>query len=245
MVYELTVVQAFLLVILLGAGLLAVTGWLRTDVVALIVLFLLAISGIVTPAEAFQGFSSPAVITLAGLFILTAAMNQAGFVHWIAEQVEKVTGKSEPKMILTFTLVGASLSLVVNTAAAGAVLLPAVVSLSKRSGVPVSKVLMPMGFGVIVGGTATIFTTANIIMSGLLQARGIPGLTMFDFFPTGAALVLVTTIYLITVGRALLPTKEARERKGLSSTDLEGVYEMDARLWELEVKPNSRLAGTC
>lgn len=242
MMVELSVVQVFLLCILLGAGLLAVSGRLRNDLIALLVLFLLAISGVVSPTEAFRGFSSPAVITLAGLFVVTAAMNQAGFVHWVAERLEKVTGDSEIRMVLSFMVVGGALSLVVNTAAAGAVLLPAVVSLAKKKGISTSRILMPMGFGVIVGGTATIFTTANIIMSGLLQGMGGHGLTMLDFLPTGGALFLVTVIYMLTLGRRLLTAKESRERRVLNADDLAGVYAMEQRLWELKVLADSPLA---
>ena len=187
-----TAVQAGLLMLLVCSGLLAVTGWLRTDLLGLSVLFVLAVTGLLTPQEAFVGFSSPAVITLAGLFVLTEAMNRAGFVHWIAERVMKLTGKSENGVTTVFILTGATLSLFVNTAAAGAVLLPAVMSVAAQRKISPSKLLLPMGFGVIVGGTATIFTTANIIMSGLLEAQGHPGLTLADFFPTGFALVLVT-----------------------------------------------------
>jgi di/tricarboxylate transporter len=230
-------------IVLFGAGLMAVTGRMRTDLIGLVVLFLLAISGLVTPQEAFEGFSSPAVITLAGLFVLTAAMNQAGFVHWVAARIEALTGSSETGIMTVFILVGAALSLVVNTAAAGAVLLPAVVSVAKRKEIPASRLLMPMGFGVIVGGMATIFTTANIIMSGLLQSRGGPGLTMFDFFPTGSVIVVVTLVYLLTVGKSFLPSIRIRDRRGLGSEDLAGIYAMERRLWELEVLPKSAVAG--
>lgn len=239
----LSVAQMTLLAILLVAGVLAVTGWLRTDLVALLVLFALAVTGLVTPKQAFAGFSSPAVITLGGLFILTAAMNSAGIIHWIAERIERLTGDSQGKMILVFMLVGAALSLVVNTAAAGAVMLPAVVSLCKRHRIPVAKILMPMGFGVIVGGTATIFTTANIIMSGLLEARGHGGLDLFDFLPTGGVLVVVTTLYMLSAGRKLLPEQSPAERGGLKQTDLAGVYAMEKRLWEVEVEADSELVG--
>ena len=242
-ILELTVVQLFLVMVLFGAGLLAVSGWMRTDLIGLVVLFLLAISGLVTPQEAFEGFSSPAVITLAGLFVLTAAMNQAGFVHWVANRIEAVAGNSETGMMAIFILVGAALSLVVNTAAAGAVLLPAVVSVAKQKEIPASRLLMPMGFGVIAGGTATIFTTANIIMSGLLQARGYDGLTMFDFFPTGSVIVVVTLFYLLTIGKSLLPSIRLRDRRGLGSEDLAGIYAMEKRLWELEVLSGAAIAG--
>lgn len=242
-IVELTGEQFFLVFILISAGGLAVTGRMRTDLIGLTVLFLLAISGLVTPREAFEGFSSPAVITLAGLFVLTAAMNQAGFVHWVAGRIEALTGQSERGITAIFVLVGASLSLVVNTAAAGAVLLPAVVSVAKRKDIAVSRLLMPMGFGVIVGGMATIFTTANIIMSGLLQAQGYRGLTMLDFFPTGAVIVVVTLFYLLTIAQWLLPTVRIRDRRGLGSEDLACIYAMQKRLWELEVLPQAEVAG--
>lgn len=240
---ELTAVQALILFLLAAAGFLAVTGRLRTDLIGLSVLFVLAASGAISAAEAFKGFSSPAVITLAGLFVLTQAMDKGGFVHWIAAQVERLTGRSERAVVAVFIVVGATLSLVVNTAAAGAVLLPAVVGVAKSKDIPVSKLLLPMGFGVIVGGTATIFTTANIIMSGLLEARGYPGLTIQDFFPTGLVLVAVTLVYFLTVGSRLLPSVSLSEKRGLGSRDLADIYAMQERLWELRVLSGSELGG--
>ncbi len=235
--------QGTLLVVLLSAGFMAVTGWLRTDLLGLSVLFALATSGLVSPQEAFQGFSSPAVITLAGLFVLTAAMNKAGFVHWVAARVERMAGDSESRVMGAFILMGATLSLVVNTAAAGAVLIPAVVGVAKQKNIAPSKLLLPMGFGVIVGGTATIFTTANIVMSGLLVARGHRGLTLLDFFPTGGVLVLVTLVYFLVFGQRLLPTIATQERRGLGAADLAGIYSMEERLWEVKVGSSSPLCG--
>ena len=241
--FEVTALQAFLLVLLAASGFLAVSGWLRTDLLGLSVLFVLAISGLLTPQEAFVGFSSPAVITLAGLFILTEAMNGAGFVHWLAARVTKWSGRSEAAVTAVFILVGATLSLFVNTAAAGAVLLPAVVSVAGQRKISPSKLLLPMGFGVIVGGAATIFTTANIIMSGLLQSQGHHGLTLMDFFPTGWALVVVTLLYFLAGGSKLLPDISLTQHRGLNSSDLTEIYSMKERMWELEVDGDSPLDG--
>lgn len=234
--------QVYVLGVLLAAVVLILHGRLRTDLIALLVLISLALGGQVNHLEAFSGFASPTVFTLAGLFVVTAALNEAGFVQWVAEKLERLTGPSERKMVAVFILVGASLSLFVNTAAAGSVLLPVVVGVARRHGVPVSRVLMPMGFGVIVGGTATIFTTANIIMSGLLQQHHLPGLKMMDFFPTGAALVLVTTAYLVVGGGKLLPVRDVENPEKVSS-DLFKIYEMEQRLWEVRVGADSTLAG--
>ncbi len=232
--------QLYVLGVLGVTIVLIVSGRLRTDLVAMLVLVSLALGGLVTPEEAFAGFASPAILTLAGLFVLTAAMDQAGIVHAVAARLERFTGASEARMVMTFLMVGAAISLVVNTAAAGAVLIPVVVSLARKHGVPVSKVLMPMGVGVVVGGMATVFTTANIIMSGLLQSRGHEGLTMFDFFPTGVFLVVITGLYMLLVGRHLLPVSKESRRPGVSE-DLGAIYELDQRLWELRVLPGSDL----
>ncbi len=234
--------QLYVIGVLTLTILLIVSGRLRSDLVALLVLVSLALGGLVTPDQAFSGFASPAILTLAGLFILTAAMDQAGLVHAIAARLERYTGGSEAKMVVIFLLVGSAVSLVVNTAAAGAVLLPVVVNVARRHDVPVSKVLMPMGVGVIVGGMATVFTTANIIMSSLLQQRQGEGLTMFDFFPTGGLLVLVTAAYMLFIGRHLLPSCDPHPGRR-PRADLQRVYELDERLWELRVLPGSDLEG--
>jgi di/tricarboxylate transporter len=230
------------LLIIVGVALAAILGnRLRPDLVALLVLLALGISGILTSEQAVAGFSRSAVLTIVGLFVITATLEQTGVVQWIAEQLARLSGTREPRMIAVFMGAGALLSLIMNNIAAGAVLLPAAVSVARQAKVRESRLLMPLAFGTLLGGMATLFTTANIIISGSLQAQGQRGLTMLDFLPAGGAMVLGGMAYMLLLGRRLLPNRESVGRSMLTRPDLTQTYQLTERLWEVQVHPDSPL----
>ncbi len=214
---------------------------LKTELIAMLVLLMVGISGLVPANEVVSGFSSSVVITLIGLFIITNALEETGVIQWIARRLYDFGQGSEVKLITLFMAAGAALSLIMNNVAAGAVLLPAASRVARISGISVSKLLLPMSFGTLVGGMATYLTTANILMSELLLTEGLPGLGMLDFLPVGGMIVLAGLLYMLLVGRRLLP-----ERHSLTDTfnqpDLQDTYQLADRLWQVRVLPESRLA---
>ena len=214
---------------------------LKTELIAMLVLLMVGISGLVPANEVVSGFSSSVVITLIGLFIITNALEETGVIQWIARRLYDFGQGSEVKLITLFMAAGATLSLIMNNVAAGAVLLPAASRVARISGISVSKLLLPMSFGTLVGGMATYLTTANILMSELLLTEGLPGLGMLDFLPVGGMIVLAGLLYMLLVGRRLLP-----ERHSLTDTfnqpDLQDTYQLADRLWQVRVLPESRLA---
>ena len=228
------------LLVILGAAIaLIVSNVLRPDVVALLVLLALGLSGILTSQQALSGFSQPAVLTIVGLFVITASLERTGIVQWIADRLARLSGGSELRTIAVFMGAGALLSLVMNNIAAGAVLLPAAVSVARKENIPSSKVLMPLAFGTLLGGMATLFTTANIIVSGSLQAQGQHGLTMLNFLPSGGAMVVTGGLYVLFLGRRLLPSRESVGRAMMVNPDLAKTYQLAERLWEVQVLPDS------
>lgn len=232
------------LLVIVGIALaLILSNRLRPDLVALLVLLALGLGGLLTPEEALAGFARPAVITIVGLFVITATLERTGVVQWLAERLAHLSGSNEQRMITVFMGTGALLSLVMNNIAAGAVLLPAAVSVARQAKVRESRLLMPLAFGTLLGGMATLFTTANIIVSGSLQAQGQRGLTMLDFLPAGGAMVLTGMAYMLLIGRRLLPSRESVGRAALARTDLTQTYQLAERLWEVRVLPDSPLVG--
>jgi di/tricarboxylate transporter len=230
------------LLIIVGVALAVIlSNRLRPDLVALIVLLTLGISGILTPEQAVAGFSRSAVLTIVGLFVITATLEHTGVVQWLAEQLAQLGGTYETRMIAVFMGAGALLSLVMNNIAAGAVLLPAAVSVARKAQVRESRLLMPLAFGALLGGMATLFTTANIIISGSLQTQGQRGLTMLDFLPAGGAIVLAGMAYMLLIGRRLLPNRESVGRSIMTRPDLTQTYQLAERLWEVRVHPDSPL----
>lgn len=230
------------LLVIVGLALaLIISNRVRADLAALLVLLSLGLSRILRPDQALAGFSAPAVLTIVGLFVITATLEHTGVVQWLADRLALLSGSDERRMVAVFMLAGALLSLVMNNIAAGAVLLPAAVSVARRAQVHASRVLMPLAFGTLLGGMATLFTTANIIVSGSLQAQGQRALTLLDFLPVGGALVAAGTLYMLLVGRRLLPRRESVGRAALPTPDLAATYQLAERLWEVQVLPGSPL----
>lgn len=241
--FALTPAQVTLLAVTFVALALIVSNRLRPDVVALLVLLTLGITRIVTPQQALAGFSNSAVITIIGLFVITAALERAGVVAWLADRLAQIGGGSEARIIATFMSAGALLSLGVNNIAAGAVLLPAAVNVARRANVAVSKVLIPLAFGTLFGGMATLFTTANIVLSGSLEAQGKPGLTIASFLPTGGLIAVAGVVAMLLVGRRMLPEHESVGRAALRRPDLSKTYQLAERLWEVRVHADSPLVN--
>jgi di/tricarboxylate transporter len=230
------------LIIIVGAALpLIVSNKIRPDLVALLVLLALGLSDILPPDQVLAGFSRPAVLTIVGLFVITAALERTGVVQWLADRLARLGGGDEQRLIAVFMGAGAFLSLGMNNIAAGAVLLPAAVNVARRSGIPASKLLMPLAFGTLLGGMATLFTTANIIISGSLQAQGQPALTMADFLLPGGATVVAGMLYMLLLGRRWLPIHESVGRAALARPDLTQTYRLAERLWEVRIEPGSTL----
>lgn len=235
--------EVLLASVVLGTLILIISNRLSPDVVAILVLLTLGMTGLVTSQQSLSGFSSPVVITLIGLFIITQALEDTGVIQWIARRINNMGGGSEVRLVLLFMAAGALLSLVMNNVAAGAVLLPAAVRVGHISNVRLSKLLIPMSFGTLVGGMATYLTTANIILSGLLHEQGLDGLGMTDFIPTGGLIVIAGLVYMLLVGRHLLPERDTLTQNMIQA-NLQQTYQLDERMWEVQVLPESRLAHT-
>jgi di/tricarboxylate transporter len=118
--------------------------------------------------EAFSGFSEPVVLMLLSLFIITQSLHKSGLTRWIAYRLIDLGGSSERRLIGLYAATTAVISLFMNNVAAGAMLLPSAMETSRRTGIKPSKLLIPVAYGSLLGGSATYFTTANIILSNLL-----------------------------------------------------------------------------
>lgn len=232
-----------LLVILTGAVLALLASRVRADVVALSVLAALALARIVPLPQILAGFSNPAVVTIAALFVITGALERTGVVERVARSLERVSGGSERRMALLFFTAAALLSLGMNNIAVVAVLLPAAVGAARAAGVRESRVLMPLAFGTLLGGMATLLTTANLIVNGSLIAQGHRALALLDFLPVGGAVAVAGGVYLFTVGDRLLPDRRSLAGAALARADLAATYQLAERLWEVRLLPTSPLLG--
>ena len=165
--------------------------WLRADLVALLLLVALGASNVLTPQEALSGFSRSAVITILSMFILTAGLARTGATRALGATLVRWGGRSEWSMIVVLMSVAAFLSLFMNNIAAASVLLPVAVGLSRERNISPSKLMMPLSFGTLLGGMATLLTTSNILVSSALRDANYAPFGLFDFAPIGIPVLVV------------------------------------------------------
>ncbi|MEO7660108.1 MAG: SLC13 family permease, partial [Pyrinomonadaceae bacterium] len=232
-------------IILIASLVLFLTDRLPADLVALLVVVALGVTGVLTPQEAFSGFSRSAVITIISIFIFAESLHRSGVTEQVGNILLRFGGRSELSLIVTVMVAGAVLSLFMNNIAAAAVLLPAVSSAAKKSGVTNSKILIPLAFGTILGGAATLLTTSNIILSSLLHDNQIEGFSLTDFLPVGSVMIVAGIAYVAIIGRKFLPGDSPLERTQAPTakerSDLVATYGLGRGLFRASVPENSFL----
>ncbi len=189
---------------------------------------------------AISGFGQPAVVTLIGLFILTQTLTNNGVMLWLGQRLAMAAASSVTRLIFVFTFSSALLSLLMNNVAVGALLLPSAMQAARKARIRPSKLLIPIAFGTALGGMATYFTTANIVMSNLLVIANPPqaALGVLSFAATGGLIAVAGIIYLTLIGRRLVPSRQSGFEQELArrpSAELEGLYAVTERLWEARV----------
>lgn len=228
-------------VIVLVALTLFVGGWISVDIVGLLVLSSLALSGLVSPTEALAGFSSPAVITIWGMFILSAGLTRTGVAYRIGQPLQRFARSSETTLIIALMVASSLLSALINTTTVAALLLPAVMDLARRSGRPPSRLLLPMSCGCLLGGPFTgISTSTNILVTDSLRAVGQRSFDIFDFTPITGIIVFGGIVFMILIGRWLLPKGQPKRRSG---ENIESSYQLGKHIFSIQIPSNSPLVG--
>ncbi len=231
------------LVIMAGVVVLFITEWLSADLVAMLTLSALVLTGLVTPTEALSGFSSPAVITVWAIFILSAGLTRTGVAAWMGRQVLRLGGKGELRMLLVLMLASALLSAFMNNVGVTALLLPVVLDICRRTKRPPSRMLIPLAFSSLLGGmTTAIGTPANILVSDVLADYNLPPLALFDFAPFGIVVTLVGILYLL-VGRKLLPERDMAQEFHQGGHEMTEAFAIEDRLFVITIPKKSKLDG--
>lgn len=240
-------IQLFLIfIILITSIILFLSDRLRADLIALLTVIALGLTGILTPQEAFSGFSRSAVITILAIFILAEGLQRTGVTEQVGNLLLKVAGTRESWLVVIVMLAGAFLSLFMNNIAAASVLLPAVAGAGRKAGINPARILMPLAFATILGGMATLLTTTNIVISSLLRDQGKAGYSLLDFAPLGLPIIGVGVAYMALIGRRLLPTQAPAEYLQAirqAEEDLVNVYRLGERLFRVRVPVGSALNG--
>ncbi len=231
---------------------------LRMDIAALLIACLLGVYQLIgiqmvgnanTPNDAIKsvsGFSQPVIITLISLFIITKTLENSGIPRWIAQKIVSLGKELTNKSIGLFSFTSAFLSLFMNNLAASALLLPSAMEASRLTKIKPSKLLIPIAYGSLLGGAATYFTTANIILNDLLKISSPPqrGLNFLDFTPTGGLIAIVGILFLWISGKKLLPDREFTYQQAqarLTGSELEDFFQLGDRLWQAQLIPGSIL----
>ncbi|HSR54300.1 MAG TPA: SLC13 family permease [Acidobacteriota bacterium] len=232
-----------LFAILIAMAYLFFTEKLPVDLTAFIGLAILVLGGFLAPEEAYTGFASPAVITMLSIFFVSAAMLHTGVADMVGARVHQYIGSKEVPLIVAIMMVGGILSAFMNNIAACAVLLPAVASISKKAGVSPSRLFMPLSFGSILGGTTTLVgTPPNILAGELLRENGLEPFQLFDYTPLGVMLLVLGVVFMATIGRRLLPERDADASLG-EKRDLSRVYDLEENLLSIRIPAGSDMDG--
>lgn len=228
---------AVTLSLLLVACVLFVIERIPVDIVTILLVIGLILTGTLTPAEGFSGFGNDIVITIAGLFILTGGLVKTGVLDLVGRRLHKISGGHEFRLTVLVMLVAAACASVVESTTTTAMFVPVVLGLCERARVPPSKLMMPLALGAILGGTCTLIgTSTNLAVSGALPRYHLPPFTMFELTPVGVAIVFAGMLYMLLVGLRLLP------RRGASDS-LTEQYHIREYVSELLVPGDSPLVG--
>jgi di/tricarboxylate transporter len=193
--------------LLIIAIILFATEKLSVDVVTLILLIILTSSRILTPEEAFAGFSSDFIIILASIFVISGALQQTGFLDTVGSRLVKVASGNVNMLMVYIMIITGSISAFMNNTTVTALFIGPVMGLCKRLNLSPSKLLMPMAFASILGGTCTLIgTSTNVAVSGFMEKTGLEGVSLFELAPLGLIMFVVGIAYMTVFGRFLLPS---------------------------------------
>jgi len=231
---EIMIVMAVLVV----AILMFIFEWVRVDVVGIIMMVILPLLGLVTPKEAISGLSSNAVVSIIAVIIIGAGLDKTGAMNSLARLILKFAGKSESRIVTLIASTVAFISSFMQNIGAAALFMPAARRIGRQTGIPVSRILIPMGYCAIIGGCITLIGSSPLILLNDVMKITDPNVEQFGLFavtPIGVALTVAALIYFIFLGRLVLPSGQGEETGGPMSVILEGTYRDMGTLFELHV----------
>jgi len=211
-----------------------IVEWVRVDVVAILIMVALPLAKLVTPAEAFSGLSSNAVVSIIAVIIIGAGLDKTGLVNNIVAPVLRIAGNSANRVVTGVSVAVAGISSFMQNIGAAALFLPAVQRISKKQNIPISQLLMPIGFSAILGGTVTLVGSSPLILlNDLLAPFKLEPFGLFDVTPIGFALVAAGIGTFILLGRFILPAPKAADPGSADDPQPSDAVEAVGELWEL------------
>jgi di/tricarboxylate transporter len=231
------------IIVLIITIILFVIEKLRVDIIAILIMISLAWLGLISPSDAFSGFASNAVIAIIGVMILGYGMDRSGVMDHLTRPVMRIAGSSEKKLVLLVSGAVASISAFMQNIGAAALFLPAVMRISKKSKLSPSRLLMPMGYAAILGGTLTLVASSPlIILNDLVSQGGEQPFGIFDVTPIGIALVSIGIIYFLILGKYVLPIKKEKESI-TPQQELIDTWQLPSNVYQCIIPKKSPLVG--
>lgn len=225
------------LVVIVIAIILFATEWLSVDLVALLIIVALTVSGVISAQEGISGFSNPATITVAFMFVLSYALLKTGSLQRIGPYLSPIFKRNFNLGILIMMLFIGLISAFVNNTPIVAMFIPVMISIANLSGLSPSKLLIPLSYASIFGGTCTLIgTSTNVLVSGIAEEYGLEPFSMFLCTPIGIILLVVGSLYVFFFGKKLLPDRRAEG-------DLQNRFDLRNYLTEIEVLGDSDFVG--
>jgi di/tricarboxylate transporter len=228
---------AIVLIVVIAAVILFATEKLSIDLVALMVMAVLILTGIVTPGEGISGFSNVATITVGAMFIISGALYKTGVVKYVGNLVIRIFKLNFWFAILLTMIIIGVLSMFINNTPVVAIFLPIMLGVSEKVKINASKLLIPLSFASMFGGVCTLIgTSTNILVSSISEQYGLEPFSMFEFAPLGLIFFAVGLIYMLIFGIRLIPD---RRIKG----DLTQTFGMGEYLTEIVLLPEAKSVG--
>ena len=227
---------AFVLALLVIAIALFATERISVDIITFLLLIALVAGAVLTPAEAFAGFSNDIIVILGAIFVISGALQETGVLDLLGARILKLAGTNPNRLLLLLTSSTAGVSAFMNNTTVTAMFLPPTIGVARRANLSPSRLLMPLAFASILGGTCTLIgTSTNVAVSGYIKKAGMPELGMFEITPMGLIIVVVGIAYLMLIGRRMLPEHQ--------EASLTANYSMREYVSEIIVLPQSPLVG--
>lgn len=224
-----------------------VWGKIRADVVALIALLVLTLSGILTTQEALSGFSNPIVIMMVGLFVVGGAIFNTGLAKMIGARLSRLGNGSPTRLFLVVVLATGLIGGFVSNTGTVALMLPIVVSMAASAGASAARFLMPLAFASSIGGMLTLIgTPPNLVIAEAWEEFSGTPLTMFSFLPTGMICLAAGTLLLIPLSKILSGSKKKNDgssKKNRTLADIVEEYNLNHDLWRVDVPASSPISG--
>lgn len=236
-----TLEMILVLAVLTVAILMFIFEWVRVDVVGIIMMVSLPLLGLVTPEMAISGLSSNAVVSIIAVIIIGAGLDKTGVMNSLARLILKFAGKSQNRIMVLIASTVAFLSSFMQNIGAAALFLPAAKRIARQTKIPVSRLLIPMGFCAIIGGDLTLIGASPLIMLNDLMEifnADVEHFGLFSVTPVGIAIIIAALLYFIILGRFILPNTEGEETGGPMSKILQGTYENVGTLFEMHIPEN-------